>query len=270
MAHHGTAPQEASLVGLQAPEAAVNWTLAQVQQYFDSDGEDLPPQHSPRTSPMRILCFHSFRLSGAILESQMNNFSNITKGLQGAEFSFLNGVHRVSAEKEARMPEFLKKIFPGPYFEWWNANPCPEGVGYDGLQETLDYVQQYIESEGPFDGFLGFSQGGSLAHMLSMLISQERIAIPPPRFLVIISAMASRHHTHVPFVEQARAEPIQIPTLVFMGEKDTEVPPIMTRGLIETIEPSCVTEVVLPKGEHKLPRLTQDQIETCRQFLGTV
>ena len=181
------------MFGLEAPPEASGWTPAQIVTFFESDGEQFPPQvvePSPQpahtepeilesaTAPAlfnwpqlsdsspkrrRILCFHSFRLSGEILAKQIGMFSNVGQVLEDADLVYIDGAHRVSPEKEARMPEMLKSMFEGPYFEWWDANPVEQGVSYDGLDSTIEYIQQFIAEHGPFDGFLGFSQGGDSA-----------------------------------------------------------------------------------------------------------
>ena len=37
------------------------------------------------------------------------------------EFEYVDAPYRCNEEEEGRMPEMLKRIFPGPYHEWWNA-----------------------------------------------------------------------------------------------------------------------------------------------------
>ena len=77
--------------------------------------------------------------------------------------------------------------WPPPHFEWWNAvevtnsnqekedDDEKEGGNkggkkkvfeYQGLVRTLDFVASTLESRGPFDGFLAFSQGTILASLL--------------------------------------------------------------------------------------------------------
>ena len=67
--------------------------------------------------------------------------------------------------------------WPPPHFEWWNAvevkREKEEDEGgnrkafvYQGFEETLDFVSSVLDSQGPFDGFLAFSQGTILASLL--------------------------------------------------------------------------------------------------------
>lgn len=77
----------------------------------------------------------------------------------------------------------------------YNLNLSPESV-----RSSIDLVDAFIESDGPFDGLLGFSQGGFLA--LSYLVDQaEAMASdgpsaaapsnPPFKFAVLLSSVAA-------------------------------------------------------------------------------
>ena len=56
-------------------------------------------------APLRIACFHSFRMSGGNLRKQMCEFSNFASSLgEQCEFRFIDGPHRCPPEKEAQMP----------------------------------------------------------------------------------------------------------------------------------------------------------------------
>lgn len=58
-------------------------------------------------------------------------------------------------------------------FSWWNFR-IDEATGahsYSLLNEAVDYVADFVRSEGPFHGVFGFSQGGMLA---SMLLQRQR------------------------------------------------------------------------------------------------
>ena len=101
-------------------------------------------------APVRVLCLHSFRMSGGSLRKQMCEFSNFAASLgEQCEFRFLDGPHRCPPEKEAQMPARLKALLPPPYFEWWNARESDDGVvSYDGEGATLAHVTDFMLREG--------------------------------------------------------------------------------------------------------------------------
>ena len=81
--------------------------------------------------------------------------------------------------------------WPPPYYEWWNAVEVKNGENvkeengsdergktfeYRGFEETLNHVASVLESRGPFDGFLAFSQGTILASLLLAVWSKADAA----------------------------------------------------------------------------------------------
>lgn len=62
------------------------------------------------------------------------------------EYVFIDG------EKPYDAPEQVRDFFPGPYLCYHPA-PTPSAV-----LEAQEMVEEALESEGPFDGVIGFSQ----------------------------------------------------------------------------------------------------------------
>jgi pimeloyl-ACP methyl ester carboxylesterase len=224
-------------------------------------------------SALRILCLHSFRMSGNILRRQLSEFSNFEAVIHDlAELSFLDGPRVCDAEAEARMPSRLKAILPPPYYEWWNRREATDGSGdvyYDSMEETIALVRDHIAAHGPFDGILGFSQGGSLAHLMCMLQDSGDVALKyPVRFGIFMSARTSRHKTHVGLVESlSGGRRLSLPSMVIYGGRDSDVPPEMTRELLGTLDPETTTELFLPQGTHRVPNLSDGDGSVVRAFL---
>ena len=121
-------------------------------------------------SHVRLLALHSFRTSAAIFKAQMRRAGWLlpegeppsrSPGENAVEVVFLDAPFEASGALPPRIAEF----FPdGPYLEWWNASD--DGKVYEGLGDTLTYVNDFVAREGPFQGVIGFSQGGTLAALL--------------------------------------------------------------------------------------------------------
>ena len=62
---------------------------------------------------------------------------------------------------------------------------------YEGCEESLRYIEQVLQDEGPFDGVIGFSQGAVLAHLLL-----AGGAHPELRCAICISGFVCRDPTH--------------------------------------------------------------------------
>ncbi|GME23002.1 serine hydrolase FSH [Neofusicoccum parvum] len=125
---------------------------------------------------MRILCLHGYGTSAAILESQLSAF--IDSADPNYEFVFLDG--EVECQKAQGVGNFVK----GPFL-CYNASFSPEDV-----RHSCELITEFIEVEGPFDGVLGFSQGGSLALSYLMQHELEKATEPPPfKFAVLLSTV---------------------------------------------------------------------------------
>lgn len=225
------------------------------------------------SSPLRILCLHGFRMSAQNMQRQMSgtesNFGSTLADL--ADFSYIDGAIKCGSDKDDWMPERLRTLFPPPYYEHWNARKDSDGsMIYDHCDTTLANLKTRIAEHGPYDGILGFSQGGSLAHLLCVLQQSGTLTLqqPPLRFAIIISAMMSRHAEYVPLMEAAVQSPLTLPTLVIFGGKDTDVPEKATRQLLTTLDPASTTELFLPDGTHRIPPLSEAEAATCRAFLA--
>ena len=127
------------------------------------------------------------------------------------------------------------QVFEGPYHEWFNANRrwAREGGGveYNYLEESLAAVADAVKRRGPYDGFIGFSQGGTLAHLCAMLACEGQLPFEPPQFLIMICSRASRHYAHQELRERAQ---LRLPALVIYNGEDEKVGPEETMRLIET------------------------------------
>uniref|UniRef100_A0A7S0R2A9 Serine hydrolase domain-containing protein n=2 Tax=Pyramimonas obovata TaxID=1411642 RepID=A0A7S0R2A9_9CHLO len=123
---------------------------------------------------LRILCLHGFRTSGRILQTlfRRSNFEQVFE--DHAELVFVNAPYQCNEEEQSRIPAVLQTMFPGPYHEWWNAQ---EDLTYLRWEASAEYLRRYMCEHGPFDGVLGFSQGGSMAsvvHLLQQEVSRQR------------------------------------------------------------------------------------------------
>lgn len=219
-------------------------------------------------STPRLLCLHSFRTSGPIMKDQMFNFSNFGEQLEraGYDLEFLNAPYLCNEEDEKKVYSQVKIAFPRhkKYYEWYNASE--DKTEYHRLDETIAYLEKMLEQKGPFDGLVGFSQGGSLAHLMAYLQATGRAftAHPPFKFLVIMSSRRSRATIHQP-MWQAPPPPNLPKAIVFYGGEDTACPVEDVKRLVETLPGA--EEVYLPDGTHRVPSLSEAQAERLQAFL---
>uniref|UniRef100_A0A803LZT4 Serine hydrolase domain-containing protein n=1 Tax=Chenopodium quinoa TaxID=63459 RepID=A0A803LZT4_CHEQI len=111
----------------------------------------------------------------------------------------------------------IEGFFPPPYYEWFQFNK--EFTEYTNLEDCISYLCNYITTNGPFDGLLGFSQGATLSALLIGYQSQGKVLKDHPPFKFFISVSGSKFR--IPSIcEVAYKEPNKAKSVHFIGEKD--------------------------------------------------
>lgn len=116
----------------------------------------------------------------------------------------------------------IEGIFEGPYYSFYK---WPRTFEDDdkSLNDSYEYLSDVIEDEGPFDGIIGFSHGGTLAFSYLAHLAKVRPhdALPfrcavfmnsPPPFRMDLYGNL--------IVEEGLQNLILIPTLHVVGKKD--------------------------------------------------
>ena len=158
-------------------------------------------------------------------------------------------------------------------FGWWRRK---DGTPiYDGIEKGLARVAETIKAEGPFDGAIGFSQGGALAAMIAALLEpdrkrsfdticatdEEKLPYPPSfcdtnggiiqsplKFVIVYSGFAAPLEKYEGFYNPR----IKTPILHFLGSLDTVVDENRGKKLIEACETNK-RKVVIHPGGHFVP-----------------
>ncbi|PSC70237.1 low CO2-induced aldose reductase isoform B [Micractinium conductrix] len=206
--------------------------------------------HHPRKR-LRVLALHSFRTSGAIFAEQQRR-----AGLDAALADLID-VTYIDAPNAASgpIPDDVAPHFEGPYYEWWNASRDGEGRwSYEGWRRAVAHMEDTLALHGPFDGLMGFSQGGAMA---SLAIGMQRCGfafkgLPLLRFVVAFAGIRVRD----PQLERFYAPLRSCPSLHVLGDRD----PVkrLTNLLIECFEHPVV--VTHPRG-HVIPQLPPPDLE---------
>ncbi|PYI25344.1 hypothetical protein BP00DRAFT_431361 [Aspergillus indologenus CBS 114.80] len=167
---------------------------------------------------MRFLCLHGAGTSGEIFEIQAGG---ITYALEkkGHTFTYING--RVQTEGEAE----IKDVFDGPFYSHYPRDQPPG----DNLRLAIEYVQQIIATQGPFDGVMGFSQGCALASaMIIQHAEQHPSEAPLFKLAVFICGASPFDPSGTELIEPPAAVsgawPIAIPTTHIVGKQDALYP----------------------------------------------
>mmetsp|Transcript_40510 Transcript_40510/g.49128 ORF Transcript_40510/g.49128 Transcript_40510/m.49128 type:complete len:233 (-) Transcript_40510:150-848(-) len=214
---------------------------------------------------LRILCLHSFRTNAESMKMMMALAGFSQKYADLADFVYAESPHICTPEQEAKIEPMMKKIFPGPYRQWWTASE--DGLTYHGWKESITHIKDFMTLHGPFDGVLGFSQGAALAGALPFLQQQGVCGLdtlPPLRFNVIMSGFKARCDE---FQSAYEKKLDNFPALIIIGDKDSIVKPESTEKLQEIYNNPPAVVLREPKGSHKVLPLGEDNAKRCRAFL---
>jgi pimeloyl-ACP methyl ester carboxylesterase len=177
---------------------------------------------------------------------------------------------------------------------WWRRKGKEEPYTYEGMELAFERIGEVLKSEGPFDGVIGFSQGGALAGMLASTLEDGRreafeafqpkggmrfpdsleedtgyvtdVIHPPFKFAVIYSGFgASDHALYKAFYDPK----IKTPMLHFIGSVDTVVEEKRSLRLVD----ACAVKegrVVYHPGGHFLPSSQRQSVAPLIAFIKEI
>ncbi|KAH6620322.1 serine hydrolase-domain-containing protein [Boeremia exigua] len=250
----------------------------------------------PPSRPIKILFLHGFTQSGPLFSAKCGalrktlqkafpagitvSFPTAPLRLAPTDVSFLHS----GEAKEADDEEI-------DAWAWWRRKGDAEPYVYAGLEEGLARVAEVLQAKGPFDGVVGFSQGGAAAAMVAALLEpgrrqsfeklegeggmrypasfvsgEEGCVHPPLKFAVSYSGFAARGlNPYHAFYEPK----IKTPMLHFLGSLDTVVEESRSLALVEACEES-EGRVVYHPGGHFLPSTQKASVNALIGFIKDV
>mmetsp|Transcript_123181 Transcript_123181/g.394552 ORF Transcript_123181/g.394552 Transcript_123181/m.394552 type:complete len:1041 (-) Transcript_123181:103-3225(-) len=173
---------------------------------------------------LHILVLHGMKMNGKSFEKKARNFFGPLRDL--AELVFIDGPRPYVAAGETGPAGIGVRC-------WYDSTDDSGSMQYVGLGDTLGYMERVCAESGPFDGVLGFSQGGCLAAIMAAL-QKSTLKF---RFCVIISAPYCRDSKrlelhlkeapvdHIEGCVRPRVEPLEMPSFHVWGSTDTQIEP---------------------------------------------
>jgi len=181
----------------------------------------------------RILVLHSNRQSSLMFQKRTRNVLARTVG-PASTLVYASAPHKYVAQGEAlNNTKHLRASNTPSTRCWWNATDDPETMIYNGLDETIKYIDDCAKNNGPFDGIIGFSQGGTLAGILAALVYDKSEKVQnltkTLQFCVIISGFPIRD-TRKEYINlngplRDKNNPIAFPSFHVWGLNDFLVTP---------------------------------------------
>ncbi|XP_058079440.1 dihydrofolate reductase-like [Magnolia sinica] len=203
---------------------------------------------------MKVLCLHGFRTSGSFLQKQISKWDPSI--FADFHMVFPDGLFPAGGKSD------IEGIFPPPYFEWFQFNQ--EFTEYTNLDECISYLCDYITSNGPFDGLLGFSQGATLSALLLGYQAQGKLLKDHPPFKLFVSISGSKFRDPS-ICDVAYKDPIKVRSVHFIGAKD------WLRLPSEELATAFDSPLIIrhPQG-HTVPRLDEAVVEQLRGWTMSI
>ncbi|XP_012286334.1 esterase CG5412 [Orussus abietinus] len=193
---------------------------------------------------LRILALHGYRQSDITFKAKLGSLRKSYK--KQLEFVFIQAPHEVLT-----VPVNDEDNGEAKCYGWWfdNNERTFKAVNYSddsiGFDESLSLIEKTFKDSGPFDGVLGFSQGGAFLSILCAM-QQKKLTSIAFDFAIIISGFKSRCAPHAPLYN----EEINLPTLYIYGSTDKVIPPEMAEELSKLF---INKKTVIHEGGHYVP-----------------
>eukprot|EP01083_Nonionella_stella_P074831 203101_1 len=219
---------------------------------------------------LRLLCLHGY------LQNDRNfrgRCGSLKRGLRDiADLYFLCAPHEVPvstmSSNEYKAPETVinnvnpKKNPPSntPKYTWWFASD--DGSIYRDWKDSVDYVLKFMESEGPFDGILGFSQGATMAALVCAHLQHDDSGAVRVRCVFLAGGFVPRAED----VRKALGGNIDCPSLHVIGSSDQIVEQSRSKDLAKFFTNPTIS---VHSGGHFIPA-DKPMLEVYRQFLRSI
>ncbi|CAN9168030.1 FSH1-domain-containing protein [Alternaria alternata] len=262
----------------------------------------------PPNRPIKLLMLHGYTQSGPLFQAKTGALrKTLSKAFpKGIELVYPTAPIRLTPADESFLAGSTGKDGEGKdgkdgeeqeidAWAWWRRKGSGEPYTYEGIEQGLAHIANVLKEQGPFDGVVGFSQGGAAAAMVASLLEPNRRAAfeklypeggmrfpesfeedtgyvegtihPPLKFAVSYSGFAARGKN--PY--HAFYEPkISTPMLHFLGTQDVVVEEARSLALVQACEHSEEKYVVYHPGGHFLPSTQKASVNALIGFIKEV
>ena len=202
---------------------------------------------------LRIACFHGFGTNGDFMKLQMKHINKLLAPF--ADCVYLNGFNTVNKNFVEEAVTNITK--DASLYSWFEYKSSTEKELVD---ITLKNVAILLDEHGPFDGMIGFSQGGSMVNFLILLKTLGLLKhqhLDKIKFGILICGIMWRWKVIDPELKV-----IGFPTLHMVSKSDFCYR-VSLNASVKYVNP-----VVIHHGEgHKIPRLSQEDFNLVMRFI---
>ncbi|KAK6737877.1 hypothetical protein RB195_020153 [Necator americanus] len=195
------------------------------------------------TKKLRILCLHGYRQNDVLFREKTGSLRKQFK--KYADFEFICAPLVPNVDSEDR----------GDVRGWWFSREDNQFSSRDicsiatGFEQSVSIVRDYVHSNGPFDGILGFSQGASMTHLLLAMEQLGEISLGF-RFAIFFSSFLSLSSVHNSYTSLR----LNIPSLHIYGTGD-QVVAYTNSEKLKAMFCDCVS--IVHDGGHFIPTMSK-------------
>ncbi|XP_043267809.1 esterase OVCA2 [Venturia canescens] len=208
---------------------------------------------------LRVMAIHGYRQTDSVFSAKLGSLRKSFK--QKIDFHFVRAPHLVPPLDSNNEPKESGTEDAG----WWfntedhvfkaiePSNICV------GFEDSLAEIEKAFQESGPFDGIIGFSQGGAFAAILCAMQQKKLLSIKF-NFAILISGFKSLCKPHEIYYD----EKLHLRTLHVYGETDKVIPTVMAKELADLFDNKTV---VTHEGGHYIPGKKQIYNEFIDEML---
>ncbi|ORX90483.1 FSH1-domain-containing protein [Basidiobolus meristosporus CBS 931.73] len=200
------------------------------------------------SAPIRILCLQGYAQSAEIFAYKTKYLRKVFKN-DLAELVYIDAPFEVEPFDSPEKEEDSSEKEQPKIYGWFTPITAEDGTKKycQGVDESIEYVENYMKTHGPFDGLLGFSQGAGL---VSLLCARQTKNESPEesrfKFAMIFAGFKYPYAPHDAYYDQI----IDVPSMIVSGEADGIISPERSDELA-----TCFVDPVVVKhsGGHVMP-----------------
>lgn len=217
----------------------------------------------PDAQKLEILVLHGNRQSAKIFKNKTEkDFEKKLKKIANLTYCDSPRLYQQSVnsgESTSETKDHYSSTKDEPIREWWNAIEKDGSIIYEGLEDSLEYINRLFKYN-RYDGIIGFSQGSTLVGIISAFVNDFRNGKNVPvhinnitdqlKFVVMISGFYCRDSRpefkncileempieHIPEQIKIRKDLIKIPSFHIWGTDDKMVLPWRSAKLSDAFE----------------------------------
>lgn len=208
---------------------------------------------------MKFLCLHGYQQSAAIMKSETRFLKPIFEQAIGQTVDFVYATAPFPSTPTATGE---------PTYAWWPNDAAATTIA------TFSHLSDILDQQGPFEGIIGFSQGGSVGSLLAAFLERPRASRPsnlttnhgPIRLVVSYSG----YHEDDARLQKYYDQKIKTPIIHFISSTDPVMEEERCFRLVRRCEdPDDRVIVYTGSGFHRVPA-TKMTAQALSRFLTDV